>query len=111
MEAYTTFRGIDVYWSDPLPSDWSNVLNWGAGHRGTLTTEHAVSSYGVPVLVDEAGHVYGPSDLPPSTTLKIAVSPTYTTPLIQAAQVAGYQVHSDGWGLGTVPPAVIDEML
>jgi hypothetical protein len=29
----------------------------------TVTTEHAQSSYGQPVIVDSDGHVYGPGDL------------------------------------------------
>jgi hypothetical protein len=32
----------------------------------TLTTEHAASSYGIPVLVDEAGNAYGPDDKMPA---------------------------------------------
>jgi hypothetical protein len=28
----------------------------------TLTTDHALSSYGIPVLLDDQGHPYGPWD-------------------------------------------------
>ena len=32
----------------------------------TLTTDHATSSYGIPVLVDDEGNAYGPFDTLPS---------------------------------------------
>lgn len=34
-----------------------------------LTTEHAASSYGIPVLVDEEGNAYGPMDVLPDGRL------------------------------------------
>ena len=33
------------------------------GHRYTLTTDRAESSYGIPVLIDEDDQVYGPGDI------------------------------------------------
>lgn len=33
------------------------------GHVYTLTTDHPASSYGIPVLVDEAGRAYGQHDV------------------------------------------------
>lgn len=32
----------------------------------TLSTDHAASSYGIPVLVDEGGNAYSPEDVMPS---------------------------------------------
>ena len=107
MERYTQYRGVDVYWSVPTDDFWA--MNWQQ-RRGTLTIEHAASSYGVPVLVEEDGHVYGPGELP-GVTLHVTVAPTYTTPAIEAARTAGYQVQSAGWGLGATPPAMMEDML
>lgn len=36
-----------------------------AQRRLRLTTDHAASSYGIPVAVDETGKAYGPGDILP----------------------------------------------
>jgi hypothetical protein len=45
------------------------VQSIGNGHYATmwLTTDHAASSYGRPVLVDGNGNAYGPQDSVPGT--------------------------------------------
>ena len=108
MERYTEYPGVDVYWTtDTHLSAWA--WDW-TQHHGTITTEHAAACYDQPVVVVQTGQVYGPGELA-GIMLKITVAPTYTTPLIEAARTAGYQVHSDGWRLGPTPPAMINEML
>lgn len=51
-----------------------------------LSTEHAMSSYGMPVLVDERNRAYGPGDLPPGTVLRVRGEAA------ERARAAGYAV-------------------
>ena len=44
------------------------VIAVDAGERITLTTEHAASSYGALVLVDDQGNAHGPGDPAPDGT-------------------------------------------
>jgi hypothetical protein len=72
--------------------------------RGVLTTEHAASSYGLPVVVRDDGVVIGPKDL---DNLRIVPSPIISDDIegnehhdypegaqatVQAARRAGYSV-------------------
>ncbi len=61
--------------------------------HGTLTTGHAASSYGMPVVVGEDGRVYGPADLPAGDC---EIQPDGTShqhaDLIEAAVAAGFRV-------------------
>lgn len=51
-----------------------------------LTTNHAMSSYGLPVLVDKKNQAYGPADLPAGTILRMPA--VYA----EGARKAGYTV-------------------
>ena len=60
---------------------------------GVLTDEHAQSSYGVPVLVDETGRVYGSGDLTPGSALAVMVDDGHAVPdLLWRAVGAGYRI-------------------
>ncbi len=66
--------------------------------RGTLTTDHATSNYGLPVVVGDDGTVYGPADLPAGDCLiEDALGSGHfgdNPALIAAARSAGFVVHS-----------------
>lgn len=62
--------------------------------EGTLTTEHPMSSYGLPVIVDEAGVAYGPGDIYDGNWSGDCRAPRNLT-LEQAASRAGYRRESN----------------
>ena len=64
----------------------------------TLTSEHALSSYGLPVLVI-GGHAYGPGDIAVPALL---AAPRWTPDEIRAASAAGWKCGA----LGAAPPTV-----
>lgn len=61
--------------------------------RGSLTTEHAASSYGLPVFVLE-GQAHGPDDLPADAVLHIDEYATVGAQeaMLQAARQAGFRI-------------------
>ena len=60
MRANSRETGVKVtYDTDP------NALSLDTVQTATLTTQHAASSYGVPVLVTEGGAALGPAEAPP----------------------------------------------
>lgn len=59
-------------------------------HAAELTTDHARSSFGHPVLVRD-GQVYGPADLP-SVTIVLGNTDASGAELIEPARAAGWDV-------------------
>lgn len=59
--------------------------------RGVLTCEHAVSSYGMPVAVDEDGRAYGPGDVRDGH-LYLVDQNDEDEALVEAARAAGYRI-------------------
>lgn len=64
--------------------------------RGVLTTEHAASSYGMPVFVRDDGQVMGPADI---GRFPLGSTERYTeelqreaAELVAAARLAGYMM-------------------
>jgi len=94
--------GLEVYWSTGNFSD--DFVN--SSKYGLLTCDHAASSYGLPVLVDEDGNVYGPAEAPELSSRWAEVdaiaseNPNYNTSercieidrLIDGALAAGYKL-------------------
>lgn len=70
-------------------------VEWPGNIRSaSLTTEHATSSYGIPVLV-MGGEALGPADLPPDSKVLVVWRKPRTGPvwaLVDAAIKAGYPV-------------------
>lgn len=56
-----------------------------------LTTNHAVSSHGLPVLIDEENQAYDPADLPPGTVLRMRSRDILYA---EGARLAGYTVEN-----------------
>lgn len=71
-----------------------------------LTTEHSSSSYGIPVLVDEEGNAYGPSDILPgisglewmNESHGLSENPT-AAEFVQTYIIAGFGGRNDSKGL------------
>ena len=62
-------------------------------HQGMLTTDHAESFDGVPVLVEEeTGRVYQPGDLPAAATIFLELAPEEMPELVKKAREAGYRL-------------------
>lgn len=59
----------------------------GIKYSGVLTTEHAASSYGQPILLVD-GQPYGPGDLPGTVMIPAGTDPT----IVHAAKRAGWRV-------------------
>lgn len=54
-----------------------------------LTTDHAMSSHGLPVLIDPKNNAYGRADLPVGTVLRIRSQHLFYA---EGARLAGYTV-------------------
>ena len=74
---------------------WS-PLTYFDDHGSELTTEHAASSYGMPVLVRGDGKVYGPGDLP-GVVLHLSATNDADAELIAPAVAAGWTVKVHAW--------------
>jgi hypothetical protein len=81
-----------VYWTEGFSGLFSDAGPVEQRH-GVLTTEHAASSYGLPVVVGEDGQVYGPAEVPEINDLHCELSDE-AAELIAAARSAGYRVAS-----------------
>ncbi len=74
----------------------------GRRRRAYLTTDHAASSYGVPVLLLD-GEPLGPGDLAPGTWIEPpdrgSLTPRFEVthwPIVDRARAAGYPVNIPG---------------
>jgi len=84
-----------VYFYDrPVSDPFSDHAGEERQILGTLTTDHAASRYGLPVVVADDGTVYGPADLPAGDRTIIDLHAAGAVELIDAARRAGYVVAS-----------------
>lgn len=60
--------------------------------NGTLTTEDAASSHGLPVVV-VGGTAYGPAEVGPVNTRPLGEDDVDEAALVEAARNAGYEVY------------------
>lgn len=81
--------------AEVLGYGWS-PLTYFDNHGSELTTEHAASSYGMPVLVRGDGSVYGPADLK-GVTLRLSATNAADAELIAPARAAGWSVKVHAW--------------
>lgn len=65
------------------------IQGWPGRRRGTLSTDRAESSYGLPVLVGDDGVAYGTAEIPVQAVI---VVPQDAVDMLQAAGQAGYHV-------------------
>lgn len=81
-----------VYFYDrPISSDlFADAAGREKQIHGTLTTDHAASSYGLPVVVADNGTVYGPAESHGLADLQGAAH--LHTGLVDAARSAGYAI-------------------
>ena len=70
------------------PQSFSTILS--ESPEGILTTAHAQSSYGMPVIVDTTGQVYGPADILEGKVTVMLPRDAALPPLLLAAQAAGF---------------------
>lgn len=72
-----------------------SLCDWLDDNAAELTTDHARSSHGMPVLV-KGGRVYGPADLP-GVTLHLSATNEDTINLVAPARAAGWTVAVVAW--------------
>lgn len=82
---------LRVACSNPnAPMDIAHLLSDVQTPIWTLSDEHAQSSYGLPVIVDEDDNAYGPSEVP---SLSVMIDDQSEIPdLLWRAKAAGYSV-------------------
>lgn len=85
---------LTVRWTTfPAVSSLLDVLDGPdpAGHEGTLTDEHAASSYGLPVVVDATGAALGTAELASEIVADMSTLTADGRALLERALVAGYR--------------------